>query len=90
MLPLTAILAAMIVTAHLLYRRRVLPALASAHHEASAQREPEGYWAQIDAYRQWCHAQGRSLGVWQFLHWVPRLSVVLLIAWFLIGVLSPA
>lgn len=90
MLPLTAVLAVMIITAHLLYRRRVLPALNGAGHDAAVQREPAGYWAQIAAYGEWCRAHGTSLAAWRFLSWVPRLSVVLLIAWFLIGVLSPA
>lgn len=89
MLPLTAVLAVMILTAHFLYRQRVLPALAAAGRGAAPQREPRAYWDQLAAYRELCRERGAALHAWRFLAWVPRISVLLLIAWLLIGVLSP-
>jgi len=84
MLPLTAVLALMILTADGVYRRRVLPALAAA-----VQREPQGYWSQIAAYGELCRVRGGSRLAWRYLIWVPRLSTLLLLGWLVIGLAVP-
>ncbi|MEJ2507902.1 MAG: hypothetical protein P8009_00240 [Gammaproteobacteria bacterium] len=89
MLPLTAVLALMIVTADGVYRRRVLPALAAAGRAASVQREPQGYWSQIAAYGELCRERGASLLAWRYLTWVPALSTLLLVGWLVIGLAVP-
>lgn len=90
MLPACAALAAMILSAHFVYRRRVLPALAAAGGQpaAGAQREPAGYWSQVAAYGALCRERGGSLAGWRLLCWVPRLSTVVLIALLVVAVIS--
>lgn len=90
MLPACAVLAATILTAHFVYRRRVLPALATARGQAAAgvEREPAGYWSQVAAYGALCRERGESLAGWRLLRWVPRLSTLVLIALLVVAVLS--
>jgi len=86
MLPACAVLAAMILAAHFVYRRRVLPALAGG--AGGVQREPAGYWTQVAAYATLCRERGRSLAGWRLLYWVPRLSTLILIALLVVALVS--